>query len=198
MCQQQDQYSRDQERWKELERCINLKLDEKKQECEDNIAYYTQREVELEAKIDELMTRLQDQTAAYMKLQTEFDNYEWWDEDEDEEKEEEEKGKEDFGKKKSRESLQTRSRPPTRPPTREDTDSTRPPTPPPTRPPTREDIVRPPIFEPDVASTLAAAGPANGLDPEIPPRRAEKVQEEFRTSYVEEEHSALVLFNYFN
>ena len=63
-------------------RCLNLKLEEKRQECEDNILYYTQREAELEAKIDELMTRLQEQTAAYMKLQSEFDNYEWWEEGE--------------------------------------------------------------------------------------------------------------------
>ena len=194
MCQQQDQYAKDLERWKELERCHNLKLEEKKQECEDNITYYTQREVELEAKIDELMTRLQDQTAAYMKLQSEFDNYEWWDEDEDDMKEDGEEGhgvredgKEAFAKKRSRESLQTRSRPPTRPPTREDTDTTRPR--PPTRPSTREDTVRPPIFEPESATESVASSGNNSLDPEIPPRRTEKAPEEFRTSCTDEEHS---------
>ena len=52
-----------------MESCLNLKLEEKSTENKDNIAYYTQREAEYEAKIDELMTRLQEQTANYMKLQ---------------------------------------------------------------------------------------------------------------------------------
>ncbi len=95
-----------------MSRCLNLKLEEKQQECEDNIAYYTQREAEFEAKIDELMTRLQEQTAAYMKLQVEFDNYEWWEEGGEEE--EKRRGS-------SRESLQAKSsRPSSRPPTRQD------------------------------------------------------------------------------
>ncbi len=85
-----------------MRRCLNLKLEEKQQEVEDNIAYYTQREAEFEAKIDELMTRLQEQTAAYMRLQAEFDNYEWWEEGAG------------GGEGASRESLHARSRPPTR------------------------------------------------------------------------------------
>jgi len=113
--QQQESYVKDLAKWKSLENLLNQKLVDKRQECEDNITYYSQREAEYETKVDELMTRLQDQTAAYMKLQSEFDNYEWWEE-------------EDGGagaaptedKKKSRESLANRSRPPTRPPTRED------------------------------------------------------------------------------
>ena len=102
-------------------RCLNLKLEEKRQECEDNILYYTQREAELEAKIDELMTRLQEQTAAYMKLQSEFDNYEWWEEGEGGgEGESSGGGGEERRRGASRESLLTRSRPTTRPPTREE------------------------------------------------------------------------------
>jgi hypothetical protein len=69
------------------------------------------------------MTRLQEQTAAYMKLQAEFDNYEWWEEGDGEEAasgggggEERRRG----GGAGSRESLQARSRPATRPPTREE------------------------------------------------------------------------------
>ena len=56
------------EKWKDMERCLNLKLGEKRQECEDNILYYTQREAELEAKIDELMTRLQEQNLFVRKI----------------------------------------------------------------------------------------------------------------------------------
>jgi len=121
--QQQESYVKDLAKWKSMENLLNQKLTDKKQECDDNITYYSQREAEYETKVDELMTRLQEQTAAYMKLQSEFDNYEWWDEEVD--------GggtgqSHTEDKKKSRESLANRSRPPT-------------------RPPTREEIVRPPI-----------------------------------------------------
>lgn len=103
MLQQQELYAKDLEKWKDIERCLNLKLTEKKQEINDNIAYYTQRESELETKIDELMTRLQEQTANYIKLQTEFDNCEWW--------EEEEENKEPS---LSQQSIKPSSRPPSR------------------------------------------------------------------------------------
>merc|ERR1712013_209278 len=85
--QQQESYVKDLAKWKSLENVLNLKVNEKRAECEDNITYYSQREAEYETKVDELMTRLQDQTAAYMKLQSE-------------------------DKKRSRESLANRSRPP--------------------------------------------------------------------------------------
>eukprot|EP00092_Neocalanus_flemingeri_P012882 GFUD01013878.1.p1 GENE.GFUD01013878.1~~GFUD01013878.1.p1 ORF type:complete len:1023 (+),score=360.95 GFUD01013878.1:130-3198(+) len=115
--QQQESYVKDLAKWKELEKLLNLKLVEKRQECDDNIAYYSQREAEYDIKVDELMTRLQEQTAAYMKLQVEFDNYEWWDEEVDGEAHGHSHSED---KKRSRESLANRSRPPTRPPTRED------------------------------------------------------------------------------
>ena len=104
-------------KWKSLENMLNLKLNEKKQECDDNITYYSQREAEYDTKVDELMTRLQDQTAAYMKLQSEFDNYEWWDEEEDGGAHGHSHSED---KKRSRESLANRSRPPKRPPIREE------------------------------------------------------------------------------
>lgn len=187
--QQQEFYVKDQEKWKELERCFNLKLEEKRQECEDNIVYYTAREAELEAKIDELMTRLQEQTAAYMKLQSEFDNYEWWDEAEEEE---------EAGKKKSRESLQHRSRPPTRPPTREEVDRC---------PQVEENLEEADdtedgsIFEPALAPEPSRWGGEELVDPEVPPRRGEKFSstEETRTSWIEEDQTKYVhslrLFN---
>ena len=46
--------------------------------------YYNQREEEYDAKVDELLTRLQDQTTAARKLQDELDSYEWYEEDEEE------------------------------------------------------------------------------------------------------------------
>merc|ERR1712106_803122 len=188
--QQQESHVKDLAKWKSLENVLNVKLNEKKQECDDNITYYSQREAEYDTKVDELMTRLQDQTAAYMKLQVEFDNYEWWDEEEDGGAHGHSHSED---KKRSRESLANRSRPPT-------------------RPPTREDIVRPPItniqelqadeeeeedeyeyeeaeddsknvqgvvFEPppkEYATLPRALSPSTSLkeDPEIPPRRGDR------------------------
>ena len=46
--------------------------------------YYNQREEEYEAKVDELLTRLQEQTTAARKLQDELDSYEWYEEEEEE------------------------------------------------------------------------------------------------------------------
>ena len=51
------------------------------------------------------MTRLQEQTANYIKLQTEFDNCEWWEEEEENEK-------------PFKETSQQPVRPPSRPPSR--------------------------------------------------------------------------------
>merc|ERR1719410_1820887 len=113
--QQQETYVKDQDKWKTKEQLLNTKLTEKKQEVEDNIAYYSAREAEYETKIEDLLTRLQEQNALYIKLQSEFDSYEWYEEGDGHH----EHGKED-SKKRSRESLANRSRPPSRPPTRED------------------------------------------------------------------------------
>ena len=104
---------------------LNQKIADKKAELDDTISYYSQREAEYETKIDELMTRLQEQTAMYMKLQAEFDNYEWYEDGEVPETttggEEGEEGlREGTMSRKSRESPMLRSRPPTRPPTREE------------------------------------------------------------------------------
>ena len=132
-----------------------------------------------------------------MKLQIEFDNYEWWDEEVDGEAHGHSHSEEN-SKRRSRESLANRSRPPT-------------------RPPTREEIIRPPItniqesqadeeedddeeyeyeeaeddskivtgvvFEPppkEYSTLPRALSPTNSQkedtnqDPEIPPRRGEK------------------------
>ena len=104
---------------------LNQKIADKKAEVDDTISYYSQREAEYETKIDELMTRLQEQTAMYMKLQAEFDNYEWYEDGEVPDTttggEEGEEGlREGTMSRKSRESPMLRSRPPTRPPTREE------------------------------------------------------------------------------
>ena len=104
---------------------LNQKIADKKAELDDTISYYSQREAEYETKIDELMTRLQEQTATYMKLQAEFDNYEWYEDGETaaagvEEGEGEEGQREGTMSRRSRDSPMLRSRPPTRPPTREE------------------------------------------------------------------------------
>ena len=46
--------------------------------------YYNQREEEYEAKVEELLTRLAEQTTVARKLQDELDSYEWYEEDEEE------------------------------------------------------------------------------------------------------------------
>merc|ERR1711874_495318 len=66
---------------------------------------------EYETKIEDLLTRMQEQNTLYMKLQAEFDSYEWWEEGD---------SAHEHSKHKSRESLAARSRPPSRPPTREE------------------------------------------------------------------------------
>jgi len=128
-----EQQTRDLEKWKSMEKLLNSKIADKKAEVDDNISYYSQREAEYETKIDELMTRLQEQTANYMKLQAEFDNYEWYEEGEEEpiggrtgDGETTGGGGEELTggrtSRRSRESpiLRPPSRPPTRPPTREE------------------------------------------------------------------------------
>jgi len=169
---QQESHLKEVNKCKAHEQVLNFKINEKKAECEDNITYYSQREAEYETKIDELMTRLQEQTATYMKLQSEFDNYEWWSDGE----EEKETDKQTDGqterhtehkRHRSRESLSlsVRSRPPT-------------------RPPTREEVERPTIFheeeESEVFERVMEPSPAPqkvkqpSVDPEIPPRRGDR------------------------
>ena len=106
---------------------LNQKILDKKAELDDTISYYSQREAEYETKIDELMTRLQEQTTMYMKLQAEFESYEWYEDGEVPETttgavegEGDEGPREGTMSRKSRESPMLRSRPPTRPPTRSD------------------------------------------------------------------------------
>ena len=106
---------------------LNQKIGDKKAELDDTISYYSQREAEYETKIDELMTRLQEQTTMYMKLQAEFESYEWYEDGEVPETttgavegEGDENPREGTTSRKSRESPMLRSRPPTRPPTRSD------------------------------------------------------------------------------
>ena len=108
---------------------LNQKIGDKKAELDDTISYYSQREAEYETKIDELMTRLQEQTTMYMKLQAEFESYEWYEDGEVPETttgavegEGDEGPREGTMSRKSRESPMLRSRPPTRPPTRSDLD----------------------------------------------------------------------------
>ena len=174
--QQQEIHVKDQEKWKQKEQTLNEKLKEKKQEVEDNISYYSSREAEYETKIEDLLTRMQEQNTLYMKLQAEFDSYEWWEEGD---------SAHEHSKHKSRESLAARSRPPS-------------------RPPTREEIHRPAIhninqnvaeeedeeeyedkdesksnsvFEPPATAKDHTVLPKTldpHLDPEIPPRRGEK------------------------
>ena len=115
--QQQETYVKDQEKWKNKEQLLNDKLSEKRQEVEDNISYYSAREAEYETKIEELLLRLQETNAMYLKLQAEFDSYEWWEEGDGHGHHDPAK---DDHKKRSRESVANRSRPPSRPPTRED------------------------------------------------------------------------------
>merc|ERR1719266_1715490 len=74
----------DQERTKsrQLEDTLRDSINEKQQEIDDLNFYYTSREEELETKINDLLTRLQDSTGLVAKLQAELDEYEWYEEEE--------------------------------------------------------------------------------------------------------------------
>lgn len=180
IAQQSEQQTKDSEKWKQMEQLLHSKLAEKKAEVDDNISYYSQREAEYETKIDELMTRLQEQTGAYMKLQAEFDNYEWYEGDEVEGGggDVEASGEEPVGgrtSRRSRESPQLRSRPPTRPPTREEVlvghraellveeDD----------PPEDEEVE---VFEPAPSPREREGRLPHeaSIDPDVPPRRGER------------------------
>ena len=68
---------------KQLEKTLQVSIKDKQQEIDDLNAYYTCREEELETKINDLLTRLQDSTYLAVKLQNELDEYEWYEEEED-------------------------------------------------------------------------------------------------------------------
>jgi len=57
-------------------------INEKQQEVDELNSYYQQQGEEYETKINELLTRLQEQTTLAVKLQAEIDEYEWYEEDE--------------------------------------------------------------------------------------------------------------------
>jgi len=63
----------------------NLRQDikDKQQEIDGLNLYCVQREEELETKINDLLLRLQEQTALSIKLQAELDEYEWYEEEEE-------------------------------------------------------------------------------------------------------------------
>merc|ERR1719266_3269801 len=67
---------------RKLEEKLRDSINEKQQEIDDLTSYYTSREEELETKINDLLTRLQDQTGLVAKLQAELDEYEWYEEEE--------------------------------------------------------------------------------------------------------------------
>ena len=68
---------------KQLEETLKVSINDKQQEIDDLNSYYTSREEELETKINDLLTRLQDSTFLAVKLQNELDEYEWYEEEED-------------------------------------------------------------------------------------------------------------------
>ena len=67
---------------RQLEETLRESITEKQQEIDDLNFYYTNREEELETKINDLLTRLQDSTGLVAKLQAELDEYEWYEEEE--------------------------------------------------------------------------------------------------------------------
>ncbi len=58
-------------------------LAERQAEVDELNSYYSQQGEDYEAKINELLTRLQEQTTLAVKLQAEIDEYEWYEEDEE-------------------------------------------------------------------------------------------------------------------
>ena len=58
-------------------------LSERQAEVDELNSYYSQQGEDYEAKINELLTRLQEQTTLAVKLQSEIDEYEWYEEDEE-------------------------------------------------------------------------------------------------------------------
>lgn len=58
-------------------------LSERQGELDELNTYYSQQSEDYEAKINDLLTRLQEQTTLAVKLQAEIDEYEWYEEEED-------------------------------------------------------------------------------------------------------------------
>jgi hypothetical protein len=80
-------------------------LADRQAELDELNSYYSQQGEDYEAKINELLTRLQEQTTLAVKLQAEIDEYEWY--------EEEEEGAGEPGREEER--THTPRRPPSRP-----------------------------------------------------------------------------------
>ena len=58
-------------------------LSERQSELDELNTYYSQQSEDYEAKINDLLERLQEQTTLAVKLQTEIDEYEWYEEEEE-------------------------------------------------------------------------------------------------------------------
>ncbi len=73
----------EQRKSKAIEAALQANITNKQAEIEELNNYYNQREEELEGRINDLLTRLQEQTSLAAKLQAELDEYEWYEEDEE-------------------------------------------------------------------------------------------------------------------
>ena len=62
---------------------LRTSIADQKKEIDELNSYCTQREEEYETKVQEYLTRLQDQTTQITKLQEELDSYEWYEEEEE-------------------------------------------------------------------------------------------------------------------
>merc|ERR1719336_930781 len=69
---------------KALEASLRASIADQKKEIDELNSYCTQREDEYDTKIQEYLTRLQDQTTQITKLQEELDSYEWYEEEDEE------------------------------------------------------------------------------------------------------------------
>ena len=99
------------EKARALEDTLRKEIAEKQSEIDELNNYYYKREEELETKINDLLLRLQEQTALAVKLQAELDEYEWYEEDEEEGGGQQEENKDPHPRPPS-----SRGRPHSRPP----------------------------------------------------------------------------------
>ena len=67
----------------EQERSLRDSINQLRSEAEEMNAYCAQRDEEQAAKVEELLTRLQEQTTLAQRLQRELDEYEYYEEDDD-------------------------------------------------------------------------------------------------------------------
>ncbi len=67
----------------EQERSLRESINQLRSEAEEMNAYCAQRDEEQAAKVEELLTRLQEQTTLAQRLQRELDEYEYYEEDDD-------------------------------------------------------------------------------------------------------------------